>query len=219
MNTQIDIIKNGTTTLATAGKYCDRNIDVNVSYTKCFDGSMVGEYIDDNLTSVRFGGFAGTGYTKISLPNCTELKGTRNFAACPNLEVLELPEVVTTTEGLGYTFYASTKLKKVSLPKLAYTSDTGGCFQGCSNIERIELPMLSGTTISNYTFRQCYALKVIIIGGSTLCPLGNVNAFQNCNNAIIYVPDDLVTTYQGATNWATYASRIKGISEVPKEDE
>jgi hypothetical protein len=30
-NTQIDIVTNGTTTLATAGKYCDRNIDVNVA--------------------------------------------------------------------------------------------------------------------------------------------------------------------------------------------
>lgn len=30
-NTQINIIANGTKTLATAGKYCDRNIDVNVS--------------------------------------------------------------------------------------------------------------------------------------------------------------------------------------------
>ena len=29
-NTQINISANGTTTLATAGKYCDRNIDVNV---------------------------------------------------------------------------------------------------------------------------------------------------------------------------------------------
>ena len=29
-NTQISIAENGTTTLATAGKYCDRNIDVNV---------------------------------------------------------------------------------------------------------------------------------------------------------------------------------------------
>lgn len=29
-NYQIDITNNGTTTLATAGKYCDRNIDVNV---------------------------------------------------------------------------------------------------------------------------------------------------------------------------------------------
>ena len=30
-NTQIEIITNGTTTLATAGKYCDKNIDVNVA--------------------------------------------------------------------------------------------------------------------------------------------------------------------------------------------
>ena len=30
-NTQIDITDNGTKTLATAGKYCDRNIDVNVA--------------------------------------------------------------------------------------------------------------------------------------------------------------------------------------------
>ena len=30
-NTQVNISENGTTTLATAGKYCDRNIDVNVN--------------------------------------------------------------------------------------------------------------------------------------------------------------------------------------------
>ena len=31
MNTQINITENGTITLATAGKYCDRNVDVNVN--------------------------------------------------------------------------------------------------------------------------------------------------------------------------------------------
>ena len=30
-NTQINVTENGTTTLATAGKYCDKNIDVNVN--------------------------------------------------------------------------------------------------------------------------------------------------------------------------------------------
>lgn len=30
-NTQVNVSKNGTITLATAGKYCDRNIDVNVN--------------------------------------------------------------------------------------------------------------------------------------------------------------------------------------------
>lgn len=32
-NTIIDITNNGITTLATAGKYCDRNIDINVNVT------------------------------------------------------------------------------------------------------------------------------------------------------------------------------------------
>ena len=44
-NTQINITENGTTTLATAGKYCDRNIDVNVDtrkkYTNLYDPANV----------------------------------------------------------------------------------------------------------------------------------------------------------------------------------
>ena len=35
-NTQIDVISNGTVTLATAGKYCDRNIDVNVNVQEAY---------------------------------------------------------------------------------------------------------------------------------------------------------------------------------------
>lgn len=37
-NTQVSISKNGKTTLATAGKYCDRNIDVNVAVASTADG-------------------------------------------------------------------------------------------------------------------------------------------------------------------------------------
>jgi hypothetical protein len=189
-------------------------VEKEPDYTACFDGSASGEYVDADLTTVRFGGFAGTNFTKISLPNCTELKESRNFAACPNLEIVELPEV-TTVYGLDYTFYISTKLKSVSFPKLEYAPNgTGACFQRCTSLERVEFPKLSGTTISNFTFRQCSNLKVIIIGGSTLCPLGNTNAFNDCPYAIIYVPDNLVDTYKNATNWISLASRIKGLSEL-----
>lgn len=67
-NTQINVTANGTTTLATAGKYCDRNIDVNVNvsgggvqptqFTNLYDPSRVvvgkrttstlGSYADDS---------------------------------------------------------------------------------------------------------------------------------------------------------------------------
>lgn len=65
-NTQINIAANGTTTLATAGKYCDRNIDVNVDvagkstqFTNLYDPSRV--VIDKNT-----GYSSSTGYVVTS---------------------------------------------------------------------------------------------------------------------------------------------------------
>jgi hypothetical protein len=187
----------------------------SVNHTACFDGSIAGEYVDEELTAVRFGGFAGTNFTKISLPNCTELKESRNFAGCPNLEVVELPNI-TTVFGLDYTFYASPKIESVSFPELEYVSNgTGGCFQGCTNLKRVDFPKLSATTISNYTFRNCTNLETIIIGGNVLCPLSSTNAVQNAGlKYTFYVPDDLVDDYKAATNWATIASKIKPLSEL-----
>lgn len=192
-------------------------VEKEPDYTACFDGTMSGEYVDSKLTSVRFGGFAGTNFTKISLPNCVELKGNRQFTECLSLEEVELPKV--SNASLAYSFNNTSKLKKIVFPELEYTTDTGACFYGCSELKRAEFPKLSGTTIGNYAFRNCSVLEVIILGGAVLCPLNNTNAFSGCNNAIIYVPDNLVTTYQGADNWKTYASRIKGLSQLPAEEE
>ena len=49
-----------------------------------------------------------------------------------------------------------------------------------------------------------------------MASLTGTNAFQGASNAIIYVPDALVNDYKAATNWSTYADRIKGISELPE---
>lgn len=54
-NTQINITENGTKTLATAGKYCDRNIDVNVNVTpKSPDFVNVLEYADSLEVNKKF---------------------------------------------------------------------------------------------------------------------------------------------------------------------
>lgn len=64
MNTQIEIKENGTTTLATAGKYCDRNIDVNVDISsdmysdKLVDRSIT-EFVSKTVTKI---GQYGLGY-------------------------------------------------------------------------------------------------------------------------------------------------------------
>lgn len=63
-NTQINITANGTKTLATAGKYCDRNIDVNVNvpqkatqFTNLYDPANV------QVCTLLKGSSSGASYT------------------------------------------------------------------------------------------------------------------------------------------------------------
>ena len=66
-NTPISVTKNGITTLATAGKYCDRNIDVNVS-VKVQPTSFVNvlAYADSLEINKRF---ANNGSVNTNQPN------------------------------------------------------------------------------------------------------------------------------------------------------
>lgn len=69
-NTQINITENGTKTLATAGKYCDRNIDVNVDvagkptqFTNLYDPANV-------VLKTRFQASASDGITYVADNYC-----------------------------------------------------------------------------------------------------------------------------------------------------
>ena len=86
-------------------------------------------------------------------------------------------------------------------------------FRGCTNLTTADFPV--ATSIGSNAFRGCTNLTTLILRANQVATLANTNAFTSANNAIIYVPDDLVASYQAATNWSTYASRIKGISELP----
>ena len=149
MSTQIDITENGTTTLATAGKYCDRNIDVNVN---------VPSY-DDELVDVSITEFVNSTVESIGV------------------------------YGLGY----KGKLKKIDV----------------SNVK----------SIGQNAFYNNRVLDTLIIRTPEVCVLTTTTGvFKNTKiesgTGYIYVPDDLVESYKAATNWATYASQIKSISEL-----
>lgn len=89
------------------------------------------------------------------------------------------------------------------------------CFYQCNQLIKIDFSSL--TSIAAYSFRNCSKLSTVIIRTSSVCSLGNVNAFNGTPigdlTGYIYVPDNLVSTYQSATNWSEYGSQIKGISE------
>ena len=195
MNTQINITENGKTTLDTAGKYCDRNIDVNVSvsgvHTSCFDGTFEGEFIDNDITSVRYGAFAEcTEITKLSLPNCTNVGG-------------------------NYAFYTMTNVKEILLPSVT-GSVFGATFYQCGNLETIDMRSLSNGAFDSNCFRNCSKLTTLILGGdaNTICTIKGSNVFQNANAVNIYVPNVAVEKYKGDSTWASLTSRIKPMSEL-----
>ena len=71
------------------------------------------------------------------------------------------------------------------------------------------------TTLGVWAFNGCKALETLVIKATTPPSLYNTAVLGDTNNCPIYVPDASVEAYKTATNWSSYASRIKGISELP----
>lgn len=84
-------------------------------------------------------------------------------------------------------------------------------FYSCCKLTTIELP--NATSIGYEAFTNCTALKTLVIRQSDrVCSLGWF-VFINTALTSIYVPDSLVDSYKSATNWKSYASKIKPLSE------
>lgn len=85
-------------------------------------------------------------------------------------------------------------------------------FDGCTSLKEVTIG--SGVTkISYFAFQNCSSLTSITILAATP-PTVYTNTFTNTNNCPIYVPAESVDAYKTATNWSSYASRIKAIGTV-----
>ena len=83
-------------------------------------------------------------------------------------------------------------------------------FNDCSSLT--EVSFSNATSIGYSAFSSCSSLTTIYVGTniSTVCTLYSTSAFDNCTSLTnIYVPASLVDSYKAATNWSSYASKIK----------
>lgn len=140
--------------------------------------------------------------------------GEAAFRYCENLDVVvDLPNLTS----LGnFAFNGCKALKRIEnlgqLTTILGSNNFGGTFGGCDALEFVRIPA-TVTTISYFAFSNCYSLKAIVCDALTPPSLSSTNAFNNTNSCPIYVPDASVDAYKAATNWSTYASRIKPLSE------
>jgi hypothetical protein len=165
--------------------------------------SQITSYSNDNLTYLAPATFYSTGITAVDLTACTSI-GSYTFYQCSSLTTANFPSC--TTIG-NYAFSGCYLLSTVSFPACTYI--TNYAFAYCYLLSSVSFP--SCTRIGSAAFRNCYHLLSLYLLGSSLCSLGNANAFSSTPISgyttstggvygSIYVPASLYNSYIVSTN-------------------
>ena len=193
---------------------------------------LEGFYSNDRVKSIGYGTFySNTKLTGVDFPNVTTIQnyafnGTSNMTtmnfpklktangsafAGSGVEEVYLPELTTMAT---YTFANTSKTKTINLPKLGIVQSNG--FKSNTGVTTVDLGAC--TSIYATGFDSCSSLAKLIIRTSSVCTLRNTSGLTNTpiasGTGYVYVPDNLVDSYKGETNWSTYANQIKGLSEL-----
>lgn len=154
--------------------------------------------VDGSITEIAEG----------ALADITYIRGGA-FDGCSNYTIFYMPDTVT-EYGNTYCWYAPTALTYFKISN-NLTEIKNYFLSNAINLPTITIPA-SVASIGRGAFNNCSSLATMVMEGTTPPSLANTNAISTATTAI-YVPDESVSTYQGATNWSSFASIIKPISE------
>lgn len=210
------------------------NVSANGTYTPRQGVDGYSQVVVDVPQSV-------TGYTEkeitegiqiVNLSNSASYVASFAFYNDQNIQTVNLPYATSVGE---YAFQGCISISQVSLTVCSRIGNNA--FRGCNLLAQVNLPVCS--FIGSYAFNQCYSLSqvslpvcsyigsyafgycmpfsIITIGYSSVCSLGNSNAFNGTSitsgTGSIYVPASLVDSYKSATNWSYFSTQIFPISE------
>lgn len=169
----------------------------------------------NNLVSIEASAFSGCAKLSYINPmNLTYINGGA-FNGCSGLAIDFVAPYLTSIR--GYSTFTRSSITKLIVPN---TSGLGKYeLQHCNYLTEIVLG--NAVKINDYAINQCSNLsRVVIYLEEEPEQLGAGN-FENCNNCLIYVPDNLVETVKTITGWSGKASRIKSFSEgnIPTDKE
>lgn len=176
------------------------------------DGTAT-EISSNTLTKIRARAFYNfAALQSVSFPMVTEM-GSYSFDGCEGLTNISLPLL---TQIKSYGFRNCKTLTYINLPNVTKT-DTYA-FYGCKALVKADFAKLGAISYSD--FQNCSALEALILRKTTVCTLVASDVFNGSGIksgiGYIYVPSNLVNSYESASNWSTYASQIRAIEDYPE---
>jgi hypothetical protein len=135
--------------------------------------------------------------------------GTYAFRYCYGLASITIPNSVAS---IGtYAFYYCYSLASITIPN-SVTSIGTYAFSNCYSLASITIPN-SVASIGTYAFQNCYGMAIYDFSTHTSVPtLSSTNAFDGIpSDCIMKIPSALFATWETATNWSTYASKMVAV--------
>lgn len=159
----------------------------------------------------------------------TDTIGSYSLRESTNLVTINAPNL---TKVLGYACYGCTNLKNINT-NADIVSVASSCFGSCRNLEDFDFELSNINTASfancekitkiicssnisqlatNSVFSGCSSLKTLVLRKTgSVVTLRNVNSFDNTpfrngEGGTVYVPNDLISSYESATNWSSLES-------------
>lgn len=162
--------------------------------------------------------------TKVNFPY-TGTVPTGFCLGCSGMTEMDTPNV---TSCFGSSFSA-TGLVYAVMPKMKSFQGNSG-FQDCKSLlgadfgGEAKMAQSRDGFYGSYTLNGCSNLKTLVLRGSEVWRMSNVNTFNGTpfasggTGGTLYVPEDLLSSYQSTGNWATilgYANnQIKSIEST-----
>lgn len=152
--------------------------------------------------STAFRGFKGE---YIYAPKITQI-GDDGFSDCSNLKSAFFPEILVKNRA----FDSCSSLEVAVLGIL--NSSSWHHIRKCAKLKAVDIVMTNSNNQIDNSFVDDILLDTLIIRSTTLVSTINISAFNGTffasdgTGGTLYVPQDLISSYQTATNWSTILS-------------